>query len=702
MNNFHITKYFKKSITKVIIAIGLFFISYLVLIAISIGLLIGCGLAGAFIISAKVSFITLTAGAGLFALGIMFFVFLIKFIFFKYTDENPYRVQVFQKDHPELFKLIREVSSSVGTHFPLKVFLSHDVNARVFYNSSFWSLFFPVKKNLDIGLGLINSVNKAELKAVLAHEFGHFSQRSMKLGSYVYTVNNVIYNLVYDYDRWDRTLEGWANAGGVFGFFALITFRLVELVRYVLRKSYNLINIPYMGLSREMEFHADHIAGEIAGKENMISALRRIEFCDIAFNQTLENLGLLANNQKLSKNIYHNHKYEIQKLSEYFNLKIENGLPLILDKDLELNTVKPRVIFKDQWASHPSREEREKRIMNNVELSSTSPNMDSWSIINHFQSTQEKVTENLYVVDYGDLNNFKFITNDEYINHKELEQSKYKINDFFNGFYNSRFLVNIELENNSDSAFENSLEEILKETYSKTLKLKFEKLQYDNNDLIILNQIKSKEINTKYFDFDNQKYHRRDINKVIVKLEKEIELLKGEIKTIEENAISINLIIAGKISIEDKDNLLKKYRDLVRNQGISEKHQEFVDTISGYQFTIYNKSRWQDEELKQFNRDLSKFEQNYKNYIKEIDFEKYVGITQKHREVLDSYLRDETSYIRIASFNIEGFNNFIDLIFKNHEFIYEIYLRKLKELTDIQIENYEKIGIGVVNNVYSA
>lgn len=542
MNNFQITKDFKKSISKVILAIGLFFFSYLVLIALSIGLLIACGFAGAFIISAKVSFITLVAGAGLFALGIMFFVFLVKFIFSKHTDENPYRMQVFQKDHPELFKLIAEVSSSVGTHFPRKVFLRHDVNASVFYNSSFWSLFFPVKKNLDIGLGLINSVNKAELKAVLAHEFGHFSQRSMKLGSYVYKVNNIIYNLAYDYDRWDRTLEGWANAGGVFGIFALITFRLVELVRYILRKSYNLINIPYMGLSREMEFHADHIAGEIAGKKNMISALRRIEFCDIAFNQVLNNLGVLANNQKLSKNIYHDHKYEIQKLSEYFNLKIEDGLPLISDKDLDINTIKPRVIFKDQWASHPSREEREKRIISNVELSSTSPNKDSWSIINDFQSTQEKVTENLYVVDYGDLNNFKFITNEEYVNHKESEQSKYRINDFFTRFYNNRFFVNIDPKNLSNFTFENGIEEILKKIYSKTIKLKFEKLQYDNNDLIILNQIKSKEINTKYFDFDNKKYHRRDINKVIVKLGKEIELLKDEIKTIEEKSISICIV----------------------------------------------------------------------------------------------------------------------------------------------------------------
>jgi len=33
-----------------------------------------------------------------------------------------------------------------------------------FYNSSFWSMFLPVRKNLEIGLGLVNSINISEFK----------------------------------------------------------------------------------------------------------------------------------------------------------------------------------------------------------------------------------------------------------------------------------------------------------------------------------------------------------------------------------------------------------------------------------------------------------------------------------------------------------------------------------------------------------
>ena len=58
-----------------------------------------------------------------------------------------------------------------------------------------------------------------------------------------------------------------------------------------------------MGLSREMEYHADTIASLVAGKKNMISALRRLEFCDIAFNHTLESLNDLAKENQISENI---------------------------------------------------------------------------------------------------------------------------------------------------------------------------------------------------------------------------------------------------------------------------------------------------------------------------------------------------------------------------------------------------------------
>ena len=110
---------------------------------------------------------------------------------------------------------------------PHRVFVSPEVNAADFYQRSLLNLFFPARKNLLIGLGLVNVVNLSEFKAVLAHEFGHFSQSSMKVGTYVYSTNRIIADMVCARDFFDDWLAslcrqegglavaGWILAGSV-------------------------------------------------------------------------------------------------------------------------------------------------------------------------------------------------------------------------------------------------------------------------------------------------------------------------------------------------------------------------------------------------------------------------------------------------------------------------------------------------------
>jgi len=211
------------NIGKVLGGIFLFILLYLTLLAASIAMLYYGVIVGLAILSIRINLLTIGAGAGLVGLTVMFFWFLVKFIFKTRRNENPQRIEISRHDYPELFAFIHQVAAEVNAPRPKRVFLSPDVNACVFYDSSFLSLFLPVSKNLEIGLGLVNALNMSEFKAVLAHEFGHFSQRSMKLGSYTYTVNRILYDLIYEYDNWDVTLVKWAEVGGVFSWFALIT-----------------------------------------------------------------------------------------------------------------------------------------------------------------------------------------------------------------------------------------------------------------------------------------------------------------------------------------------------------------------------------------------------------------------------------------------------------------------------------------------
>ena len=105
--------------------------------------------------------------------------------------------EVSENECPELFSLIKEVAEATGNKMPKHVFLSSEVNAYVFYDRiNFWSLFFPSRKNLTIGIGLLHGLNKSELKAILGHEFGHFSQKTMRIGNVTYRLMLTIRDLV--------------------------------------------------------------------------------------------------------------------------------------------------------------------------------------------------------------------------------------------------------------------------------------------------------------------------------------------------------------------------------------------------------------------------------------------------------------------------------------------------------------------------
>lgn len=58
-----------------------------------------------------------------------------------------------------------------------------------------------------VGLGLFVNTNTEEVKSIIAHEFGHFAQSSMKIGSVIYYLNTVMYDMAFQEDRWDAWLD---------------------------------------------------------------------------------------------------------------------------------------------------------------------------------------------------------------------------------------------------------------------------------------------------------------------------------------------------------------------------------------------------------------------------------------------------------------------------------------------------------------
>ncbi|KAK1181094.1 M48 family metallopeptidase [Streptomyces sp. NBS 14/10] len=81
-----------------------------------------------------------------------------------------------------LWAAVEELAESVGTAPPDAIRLTTEVNASVTEDASFLGL-VPGRRTLYLGLPLVVGLPPAELRAVLAHELGHFSRRHSRFGA---------------------------------------------------------------------------------------------------------------------------------------------------------------------------------------------------------------------------------------------------------------------------------------------------------------------------------------------------------------------------------------------------------------------------------------------------------------------------------------------------------------------------------------
>ncbi|MDI1307262.1 MAG: M48 family metalloprotease [bacterium] len=528
--NIQVSNNFKKMTAKAIVSIALFILSYILLLILGIGLTILSVIGGIAIIMAKPMLATLALGIGLASLGFFVVVFLFKFIFKKHKIDRSHLTEITKDEEPKLFKFIEDIVVAIDTNFPNKVYLSTDVNASVFYDSSFWSMFFPIKKNLQIGLGLVNTITEQEFKAILAHEFGHFSQRSMKVGSYVYNVNQVIFNMLYDNESFDKMIQKWASISGYFSIFVMISLKIIQGIQWILRKMYDYVNLNYMALSREMEFHADEVAANIAGYPPLKHSLLRMDLAYHSYNSVLNFYGDKISENIKSDNIYKEQSYVMNFLGKESSLNFKDNLPLVTELETSKYN-KSKLNIKNQWASHPSVEERVLNIEKTNIIKENPSNFPAIALFNNPEELQINLTAKLFSnIEYNDkITSFKM---DEFKSEYVKSFKKNTFNKIFNGYYDNKNpnyfdLATIEAANKLEP-FET--------LFSK------EKVDmvYDyiglENDKNTLTSISNKDFSIKTFDYDGQKYKANDANELLPKLEKEIENLKTKIT---ENDIKI-------------------------------------------------------------------------------------------------------------------------------------------------------------------
>jgi Zn-dependent protease with chaperone function len=156
---------------------------------------------------------------------------------------------------------VRKVADELGEPLPDAMYIAHDVNAAVTEEKR---LLGARRRILIVGLPLLDVLSPAELRGVIAHEFGHYVGGDTRVGPWIWRTRAAIGRTLedlHDDDSWGRRLIQLP-----FEWYGKLFLRITAAV------------------SRREEFAADRIAARVAGDEAQAAALRRIHVAGPAFD----------------------------------------------------------------------------------------------------------------------------------------------------------------------------------------------------------------------------------------------------------------------------------------------------------------------------------------------------------------------------------------------------------------------------------
>ncbi|MEA5426634.1 M48 family metallopeptidase [Arcicella lustrica] len=677
MQHITVSESFKKMTVKAILSICLFIVTYLALMILALIFTFISAYAGIAIIVYKPTFFTLLVGVGLVAMGILILFFLAKFIFKKNIVDRSHLIEITAEQEPKLFAFIQKIVDEVKTDFPKKNYLSSDVNASVFYDSSFLSMFLPIKKNLQIGVGLVNSVSVSEFEAILAHEFGHFSQRSMKVGSYVYNVNQIIYNLLYENDSFESKASSIANVHSYLAFFVAIALRIIKGIQWILQKIYDIVNLSYMSLSREMEFHADEVAANVAGSEPLITSLLRLDLADQSYNAVINYYSEKIGEAIKPSNIYPQHQFVMNFLAKENKLPNENNLPQVDISNFNRYN-KTKLVITNQWASHPNTEDRVAALQKlNIGVKNNKPEK-AIVLFNNIDVVQEKITDNLFSrIDY--TTEIKDEKTEEFI---EAYTKDYRANTFdsiFNCYYDNKNPVYFE-KDSLESAKNLSFNDLYSDNAIDTV---YTSIAVER-DIQTITQIKSGDLVIKSFDYDGVKYSPKQCDELIPILETELARLKEEIDINDKAIFQYFLQLAQTQSLETEYlNQYQAYDEI--DKSYDEQFEIYAKMMNATAFINYNTPF---EVIEQNINTIYELEKSFKEQIgKLLSDERYQSvITDEIRENLNKYLSEVFVYFSRPTYDDNALNIMMMSIQQYQYIIGRKFFESKKELLNFMVK----------------
>ncbi len=185
--------------------------------------------------------------------------------------------EVTRTTQPALFAEIDRVATATGETMPVHVYLVNEVNAFVAQRGGLMGL--GSRRVMGVGMPLMRTLTVSELRAVLAHEMGHFYGGDTRLGPWIYKTRGSMIRTVVNL--------GKASAESAeFSQLAYIVFMAVRAPFLWFGQGFLRVS---QAVSRAQEYSADGVAVRTEGATALIEGLKKSHAAGLAHQLYLRN-----------------------------------------------------------------------------------------------------------------------------------------------------------------------------------------------------------------------------------------------------------------------------------------------------------------------------------------------------------------------------------------------------------------------------
>jgi len=323
-------------------------------------------------------------------------VFMWKALFFVQRGSTSDTLEVTASEQPRLFEYLNRLADEAGAPRPARVFLSARVNAAVFYDLSILNFIFPSRKNLEIGMALVNVLTLSEIKAVLAHEFGHFAQSTMAIGSWVYIAHQIAAHIVARRDKLDDMLRSLSHTDPRIAWIGWALSLVVWSIRSLMDTLLSLVLLAQRALSRQMEFQADLVAVSLTGSNELVHALYKLQAADESWDRTIRFANFQVKQSSAPHDLFVVQTRIMEKIALIRNDENFGKVPQVAFANPEKHRVFKSSFAQppQMWSTHPASADREENAKQRY-MQAPHDERSAWMLFDNADTLKEKVTSHL-------------------------------------------------------------------------------------------------------------------------------------------------------------------------------------------------------------------------------------------------------------------------------------------------------------------